>query len=436
MARQRTTSGVARTSSDAEEGRGGLPSGRYTVDDALNKCGTWDAFQWLMLFYCGLSWMCDAMEVMILSYLGPSAKCQWDLAATEEAGLNSVVFAGMCVGAPVWGMVSDTYGRKTSFFLATLISAVFGFATAAAPNFHALMAFRALVGFGIPAATVAFNMVLEFTPMRQRGLFAVAIEGFWTIGTVVQAGLAYALLNGKGWRILVLVSTTPYVLLLALLPFVPESPRYLLVKGRVDAAQQVLRKVLRVCGRELPEGSLQPLLPEGHDGSSGDSEAGGKPVKKGCADVPGKVYRGFTAVWRALRQLFSEKLWSVTLVLIVMWVAAAFVYYGLVMLVPQLEFVAGESKECLNGDLKVPTGDLIGNLITSAAEVPGLIFSLFMIHYCSRKLAFSVPMGAIPITLIPVMAGVKGAGLTACMFLSRFFIYSAFNALWAICPEM
>lgn len=64
------------------------------------------------------------------------AKCQWNLTATEEAGLNSVVFAGMCVGAPVWGMVSDTYGRKTSFFLATLISAVFGFATAAAPNFR------------------------------------------------------------------------------------------------------------------------------------------------------------------------------------------------------------------------------------------------------------------------------------------------------------
>lgn len=51
------------------------------------------------------------------------------------------------------------------------------------------------------------------------------------------------------------------------------------------------------------------------------------------------------------------------------------------------------------------TGDLIGNLITSAAEVPGLVFSLFMIHYCSRKLAFAVPMGFIPVVLIPLMAG-------------------------------
>lgn len=47
-----------------------------------------------------------------------------------------MVFAGMCVGAPVWGMVSDVYGRKVSFCLATTISAIFGFASAAAPNFH------------------------------------------------------------------------------------------------------------------------------------------------------------------------------------------------------------------------------------------------------------------------------------------------------------
>jgi MFS family permease len=84
--------------------------------------------------------------------------------------------------------------------------------------------------------------------------------GFWTIGTWVQASLAFALLNDMGWRKLVLVSTAPYVVLLLLLPLVPESPRFLLVKGRVDAAQQVLSKVMRVCRRNMPEGSLQPLL--------------------------------------------------------------------------------------------------------------------------------------------------------------------------------
>lgn len=55
--------------------------------------------------------------------------------------------------------------------------------------------------------------------------------------------------------------------------------------------------------------------------------------------------------------------------------------------------------------LTVQSGDLVGNLITSAAEVPGLIFSLFLIHYVSRKLAFAIPMGLIPVPLIPLMAG-------------------------------
>lgn len=159
------------------------------------------------------------------------------------------------------------------------------------PCAQALLAFRFLVGLGIPAATVAFNMVLEFTPTRQRGLFAVAIEGeqqaccsklcvlhvnaqtepmpppppwppagFWTIGTVAQAALAYALLNSHGWRVLIAVSTVPYGVLLLLLPLVPESPRYLLVKGRVDAAERVLGRVVKVCRRQLPEGHLQPLL--------------------------------------------------------------------------------------------------------------------------------------------------------------------------------
>jgi hypothetical protein len=90
----------------------------------LQLCGQWERHNVLL-----------ASDLAVLA-VDVQAKCQWGLTASEEAGLNSVVFAGMCVGAPVWGMVSDSYGRKTSFCLATLISAVFGFATAAAPNFH------------------------------------------------------------------------------------------------------------------------------------------------------------------------------------------------------------------------------------------------------------------------------------------------------------
>ncbi|KAF6265574.1 major facilitator superfamily domain-containing protein [Scenedesmus sp. NREL 46B-D3] len=141
-------------------------SSTFTIDDALDRCAATGAFHWLLLFYTGMSWACDAMEVMILSYLGPSARCEWGLTAAQESSLTSMVFLGMTLGAPAWGMVSDSWGRKVAFGLATLFTAVFGFATAAAPNFQALAVFRALVGFGIPGAVVAFNLLLELTPAR------------------------------------------------------------------------------------------------------------------------------------------------------------------------------------------------------------------------------------------------------------------------------
>lgn len=88
---------------------------------------------------------------------------------------------------------------------------------------------------------------------------------------------------------MVLVSTTPYVLLLVLLPFIPESPRYLLVKGRVDAAEQVLTKVLRVCGRKLPEGHLQPLL---QDSDSDEPDAALSEPQKGMGQLSQLLAQG------------------------------------------------------------------------------------------------------------------------------------------------
>ena len=55
----------------------------------------------------------------------------------------------MVVGAPVWGSLSDARGRKLTFGAAVVLIAVFGFASAVAPNFATLIAFRTLVGFAV-----------------------------------------------------------------------------------------------------------------------------------------------------------------------------------------------------------------------------------------------------------------------------------------------
>lgn len=430
---------------DAEAGGAGGIYGRrradtvqyYTVDDAIERCGGFGRFQWFVLFFAGLSWLCDALEVMLLSFLGPAVECEWHLTSSQVSSLTSVVFAGMVCGGPLWGALSDGFGRKRAFALSVTCTTVFGFASAAVHSFEALLLCRFFVGLGIPGACVSFGLLMEFVPAASRGFFLVAIEGFWTLGTIMQAGLAYALLNDYGWRIFVVVSAVPLVLQLVLLPFVPESPRYSMVKGKTQQAERALRRVLRMCGKEMPEGELKPL--KEHDGGEKHAATSGG---DGTPSLPRRVARalvkGASDIGSSMRGLMTRELRGITLALLLIWFVAAFVYYGLVQLIAHVDFLGGGGeKRCEGARMVFPQDDLFAILITSVAEFPGLLFSLVLAQFLNRKHAFSIPMACIAVVLVPLMTGRLGRpGTIACLWLSRFFVYAAFNLLWAITPEL
>lgn len=83
----------------------------YTVDEALVALG-FGNFQVLVLIYAGMGWISEAMEMMLLSFVGPAVQSAWGLSTHEESLLTSVVFAGMFIGAYLWGRISDKYGRR------------------------------------------------------------------------------------------------------------------------------------------------------------------------------------------------------------------------------------------------------------------------------------------------------------------------------------
>jgi hypothetical protein len=66
-----------------------------------------------------------------------------------------------------------------------------------------------LVGAGLSGSPVMYSLLMELLPTPSRGVIMVAVELFWTLGTVLEAGLAWALINSTGWRPLLLVSSTP-----------------------------------------------------------------------------------------------------------------------------------------------------------------------------------------------------------------------------------
>ena len=72
---------------------------------------------------------------MLLSFLGPSARCQWGLSPSAESALTSVVFAGMLLGVYSLGAVADSLGRRRGFLASALLLGVSGLASALAPSF-------------------------------------------------------------------------------------------------------------------------------------------------------------------------------------------------------------------------------------------------------------------------------------------------------------
>jgi hypothetical protein len=62
------------------------------VNEAVDS-GGFGRFQWLLLIYVGMAWMSDALEMMLLSYLGPALRCEWGLTPIDEAAVTTVVRA-------------------------------------------------------------------------------------------------------------------------------------------------------------------------------------------------------------------------------------------------------------------------------------------------------------------------------------------------------
>jgi len=102
-----------------------------------------------LLVVCGIAWMADASEVMLLSFLMTAVGKPWNLGATEEATLGGIVFAGMLIGAYSWGVICDKMGRKIGIGAIFLFCSVFGLASAFCPSFWFLVAARFFVGIGV-----------------------------------------------------------------------------------------------------------------------------------------------------------------------------------------------------------------------------------------------------------------------------------------------
>ncbi len=317
--------------------------------DRLPLCG----FHYRLLFLSGLGWLFDSMDGGLMSFVLARLKVEWHLGPDQIAIASSAGLAGMFLGGAVAGSLADRFGRKMVFQTTLLIFSIFTGLCALAQGFVSLVLLRFLVGLGLGGELpVAAALVSEFAPAKHRGRLVVLLESFWAFGWAAAATIAELLARRTEtagysfpWRTAFLIGALPALYVFVLRRALPESPRYLSSRGRLDQAEAVLRSIEKDSG--VPPGAA--LVPDTDEAS--------------------------TTRRARLGDLFGPGLARRTVTLWLLWFAMAYSYYGIFTWLPTL----------LVGQGFPLATSFRFTLIITLAQIPGYFTAAYLVEKIGRK---------------------------------------------------
>jgi len=303
-------------------------------------------FHWKLMVVTGFAWLFNSFNVAMASFTLALVIAQWKLTPTQGGLITSAQVMGMVVGAAGIGNFSDRYGRKLALELTLLI---FGLATglgALIDNYAAFTALRFVAGIGLGGMLPALTtLVSEFSPSRRRGALVVIMDGFWAFGLIFAATVAYLMVPTIGWQAAFGVGALPTLYGIIFWWTTPESPRFLIERGKYLQAEKMLQRIEDGYSRELPAvadtDQIQP-----------------------SAVANARLGELWTRTFR--RRTIS--IWTANFCLV-------FTYYGVFIWLPAILVAAG-----------YPVGEVLLFMIYMAlAQVPAKVLAAFLIESVGRK---------------------------------------------------
>ncbi len=191
--------------------------------------------QWRAFAAAYLGWTLDAFDFFLLVMVVGA------IAADFHPQISSVSFAVFLtlatrpIGALLFGLIADHYGRKPALMGSILLFAVMELLTGFAPSLASLLVLRAIFGIGMGGEWgVGASLVMETVPERTRGLVSGILQQGYPMGYLFAA-LAYALVFPRyGWRGMFVIGSLPPILVVLVTMGVRESPGWLSQRGRTS----------------------------------------------------------------------------------------------------------------------------------------------------------------------------------------------------------
>ena len=174
-------------------------------------------------------------------------KKQFSLSATMEEIVVSAVLVGAVLGAFMGGLFANRYGRRKMIILAGIIFSVSAIGTSLAPTVPWLIAARIVSGIAIGIASFISPMyIAELVPAKVRGSLVAVNMLAITTGIVIAYLVDYTFSSSGGWRYMFGLAAIPSIALVIGMWRLPDSPRWLISKSKVEQARKILQRARTV----------------------------------------------------------------------------------------------------------------------------------------------------------------------------------------------
>ncbi|XP_075068277.1 solute carrier family 22 member 13-like [Mixophyes fleayi] len=309
----------------------------------------------------------------------------------QQADISQAIYMlGLLIGSVIFGPLGDRIGRRPVILISILLMLAFGVGAAFVTEFYVYTILRCVVGIAMSGVLIN-NLVLvaEWVGSSHRAYATITGHVCFAVGQMVLAGLGYGIRN---WRLLQIVCSAPTGLLFFYFWLLPESPRWLLTKGKNERAKKLLQKAASFNKQKLSEELLSKLQED-------------KRTKPG-----------------SMIDLFRRpNLRKITLVMSFVWFVNSLVYYGL--------------------SLNVGSFGLdiyLTQLIFGAVEIPARLGSMFIVQICGRKLSQSMCLllGGTVCLIITAIPKTLPVVITVLAVIGKFAIAASFSICYIYAAEL
>jgi len=312
----------------------------------------------------------DAFDALSLAFVLPVLVREWGLSSAEVGWLIAVGYLGQFVGALLFGGMAERIGRVPSAAAATALMSVMSLACALSGGFSTLVMLRLIQGIGVGGEMpVAAAYVNELSKASGRGRFFLLYELIFPIGLMAAGQIGAIVVPTFGWPIMFLIGGVPGLLITLLLLRLPESPRWLISRGRIGEAARIVRDIEASAGVAIA--------------------ASDTPLPAAAFSVPAMAARAAVAARPPERARWTELLSPVyrrrTAVVWVLWASVYFVTNGLNNWLPTLYNRIYQ--------LSLPDALRAGTL-TNVAQVGVLLACAFAIDRVGRRRWTAIGSGA------------------------------------------